>query len=80
MTEDLKWTNERYDELEKLIKLVRTARSLNSANCIVEHIQELEQSATELDSYNRATKQQSFLGFLEQLAIAGISDQIQPNV
>lgn len=64
----LDWTDERLEELEILVKLVRECCSINSGNGIISRLQRIQELAVELENRDSVTERDSFLGFLQCLA------------
>ena len=61
------WTEDRLDELDLFVELLRTASSLNNANNFLEHAARCIELARRLDEWDTDRRRPSFRYFLEDL-------------
>lgn len=65
------WTNDRWEELELLERLLVECESLDSSNRTIWRLGFLIETAKKLRTWDSATRRTSFLRFLQAYAIAG---------
>ena len=72
---EINWTDERCDELMRLMDVVSIAGRLNKSNRICENIEKLEKDC---DSLTYDADKECFMGFLRGLAVAERQKRKEP--